>query len=301
MVTGMLDKPMPTLHAKAPEIPIPLAADRRQVPDASEKEERFARRGQLLRALEPFLPGRYAQEIKIDESPYAGSPRSRKTDAARFFGRRQEIAAVVNRIRERPLLGIVGPSGAGKSSFVRAGLVPALKRGGENWDSQRDAAGAQRRSPRSRPSSTPLIGTATSVDRRRGRDRRRRRRSRRSRATSARCCVARPARQEERARLRRSVRGALHARARCRPSGRPSRRRWRRPRRRSQRRRFGWCSRSAPTSSTAPPKTRASWPSSASGPRSSSPAPGATGCATRSFSRPSSPATSSSRPSSSTT
>ena len=41
---------------------------------------------------------------------------------------------MVNRIRERPLLGIVGPSGAGKSSFVRAGLVPALKRSGEKWE-----------------------------------------------------------------------------------------------------------------------------------------------------------------------
>ena len=32
-----------------------------------------------------------------------------------------------------PLLGIVGPSGVGKSSFVRAGVVPALKSSGEQW------------------------------------------------------------------------------------------------------------------------------------------------------------------------
>jgi ABC-type glutathione transport system ATPase component len=30
-------------------------------------------------------------------------------------------------------LGVVGPSGVGKSSFVRAGVVPALKHSGEPW------------------------------------------------------------------------------------------------------------------------------------------------------------------------
>ncbi|MBM4779959.1 MAG: protein kinase [Archangiaceae bacterium] len=161
MVTGMLDKPMPTLHSKAPEIPIPLA----QIVDKclmKRKEDRFPDAVTLLRALEPFLPGRYTQEIKIDESPYAGLSSFQETDAARFFGRRQEIAAVVNRIRERPLLGIVGPSGAGKSSFVRAGLVPALKRSGENWDSLVMRPG---RAPLAALATliNPLIGTATSV------------------------------------------------------------------------------------------------------------------------------------------
>ena len=161
MVTGLLDKPMPTLHSKAPEIPIPLA----QIVDKclmKRKEDRFPDAVTLLRALEPFLPGRYTQEIKIDESPYAGLSSFQETDAARFFGRRQEIAAVVNRIRERPLLGIVGPSGAGKSSFVRAGLVPALKRSGENWDSLVMRPG---RSPLAALATliNPLIGTATSV------------------------------------------------------------------------------------------------------------------------------------------
>lgn len=161
MVTGMLDKPMPTLHSKAPDVPIPLA----QVIDkclAKKKEERWPDAVTLLRALEPFLPGRYTQEIKIDESPYAGLAPFQEADAARFFGRRQEIAAVVNRIRERPLLGIVGPSGAGKSSFVRAGLVPALKRSGESWDALVMRPG---RSPLAGLATlvSPIIGTATSV------------------------------------------------------------------------------------------------------------------------------------------
>jgi ABC-type transporter Mla maintaining outer membrane lipid asymmetry ATPase subunit MlaF len=31
-------------------------------------------------------------------------------------------------------MGVVGSSGVGKSSFVRAGVVPALKRSGEQWE-----------------------------------------------------------------------------------------------------------------------------------------------------------------------
>ncbi len=134
MVTGMLDTPMPSLRSKAPDVPPELAAivDRCLL---KRKEQRFPDAVTLLRALEPFLPGRYTRELKIDESPYAGLSAFQENDANRFFGRGQEIAATVNRVRERPLLGIVGPSGAGKSSFVRAGLVPALKRSGENWES----------------------------------------------------------------------------------------------------------------------------------------------------------------------
>ena len=134
MVTGMLDTPMPSIKSKSNDVPPELAAivDRCLL---KRKEQRFPDAVTLLRALEPFLPGRYTRELKIDESPYAGLAAFQENDANRFFGRAQEIAATVNRVRERPLLGIVGPSGAGKSSFVRAGLVPALKRSGENWES----------------------------------------------------------------------------------------------------------------------------------------------------------------------
>lgn len=134
MVTGMLDTPMPSLKSKSNDVPAELIAivDRCLL---KRKEQRFPDAVTLLRALEPFLPGRYTRELKIDESPYAGLSAFQENDANRFFGRGPEIAATVHRVRERPLLGVVGPSGAGKSSFVRAGLVPALKRSGENWES----------------------------------------------------------------------------------------------------------------------------------------------------------------------
>jgi serine/threonine protein kinase len=161
MVTGMLDTPMPLLKTKAPDVPPELAA----IVDKclfKRKEQRWPDAVTLLRALEPFLPGRYTRELKIDESPYAGLSAFQENDANRFFGRGQEIAATVNRVRERPLLGIVGPSGAGKSSFVRAGLVPALKRSGESWESLVLRPG---RNPLAALASlvSPMISTSTSI------------------------------------------------------------------------------------------------------------------------------------------
>ncbi len=132
-VTAFLDEKMPRLRDVAPEVPQELA----DVVDQcllKRKEERFKDALSLLRALEPLLPGRYTRELRIDESPYTGLSSFQEADADRFFGRSREIAALVSRLRDRPLVAVVGPSGAGKSSFVRAGLVPVLKRSGEAWE-----------------------------------------------------------------------------------------------------------------------------------------------------------------------
>ncbi|MCY1022179.1 serine/threonine-protein kinase [Pyxidicoccus sp. MSG2] len=134
MITGVLDEPMPRLRDVAPDTPVALAAvvDRCLL---KHKEERFPDALSLLRALEPFLPGRYTRELRLDENPYAGLSSFQEADANRFFGRAKETAALVHRIQDRPLLAVVGPSGAGKSSFIRAGLMPVLKRSGEPWES----------------------------------------------------------------------------------------------------------------------------------------------------------------------
>jgi serine/threonine protein kinase len=132
-VTAFYNEPMPRLQQAAPDVPAELA----EVVDRclkKRKEERWPSAAELVRALEPFLPGRYTRELNTDESPYAGLASFQEADANRFFGRSREIAALVGRIHDRPLMAVVGPSGAGKSSFVRAGLVPALKRSGEEWE-----------------------------------------------------------------------------------------------------------------------------------------------------------------------
>ena len=93
------------------------------------KSERFSTARDLLDALEPLLP-RGAPVSSDDRCPYPGLMSFQEGDAERFFGRADQIARVLGRLATQPLLSIVGPSGVGKSSFVRAGIVPALKREG---------------------------------------------------------------------------------------------------------------------------------------------------------------------------
>ncbi|HMA94436.1 MAG TPA: protein kinase [Polyangiaceae bacterium] len=129
-----LDLEMPRLHEAAPDVPKPLA----DVVDAclrKRREERISDAQALLRALEPFLPGRFTREyVTPMADPYAGLRSFQEEEASRFFGRADEIAALLARLRDWPLLAAVGPSGIGKSSLVRAGVIPALKSSGEPWE-----------------------------------------------------------------------------------------------------------------------------------------------------------------------
>jgi len=121
------------VHEVATDVPAALA----EIVDKclrKKSDERFPDARSLLRALEPFQPGQYKSDLQVDASPYAGLSSFQESDAARFFGRSREIAAMVTRIRDQPLMGVVGPSGVGKSSLVRAGLVPTLKQSGESWE-----------------------------------------------------------------------------------------------------------------------------------------------------------------------
>src|SRR5439155_5436508 len=86
------------------------------------------------RRLEQLLPGRHGRRLEEGENPFPGLAAFQEGDAERFFGRDREIAKMIARIHDRPLTGIVGASGAGKSSFVRAGVVPALKASAEDWE-----------------------------------------------------------------------------------------------------------------------------------------------------------------------
>ena len=79
--------------------------------------------------------------LLITDNPYKGLRAFGEADAADFFGRESLTQQLLARLGEggdlARFLAVVGPSGSGKSSVVRAGLVPALRRGGlpgsENW------------------------------------------------------------------------------------------------------------------------------------------------------------------------
>jgi WD40 repeat protein len=69
-----------------------------------------------------------------DRSPYRGWQPLEAVDAAVYFGRDAEINRALTAIRalrssgEKRAFTILGPSGVGKSSFLRAGLLPRLRR-----------------------------------------------------------------------------------------------------------------------------------------------------------------------------
>ncbi len=66
-------------------------------------------------------------------NPYKGLRPFNEADAADFFGRNSLIEQLLKRMRPDQtlsrFLAVVGPSGSGKSSVVKAGLIPALRRG----------------------------------------------------------------------------------------------------------------------------------------------------------------------------
>jgi WD40 repeat protein/serine/threonine protein kinase len=124
------DVPMPSVLGRCPDLG-PLAA----VIDRCLKKpraERYASADELLAALEALSPARRALALADDESPFAGLSAFQEADAGRFYGREREVAAALRRLRSQPLVAVTGPSGAGKSSFVRAGVIPALKRAHEH-------------------------------------------------------------------------------------------------------------------------------------------------------------------------
>lgn len=72
--------------------------------------------------------------------PYRGWAALDEFDAAVFFGRDAQIARALSALHkmresdeEETLFVILGPSGAGKSSFLRAGLLPRLRRDDTNY------------------------------------------------------------------------------------------------------------------------------------------------------------------------
>ena len=127
----LLDEPMPSVRDERTDIGALGAVIDRCL--KKRRAERFGSAEELCAALEPLLLDRKTLSLGEDESPFAGLSAFQEVDAARFFGRQREVQSLMELLRHQPLVVVAGPSGAGKSSFVRAGVIPALKRSGEQW------------------------------------------------------------------------------------------------------------------------------------------------------------------------
>lgn len=76
------------------------------------------------------------------DPPYKGLQYFDEADADHFLGREALTARLAGRLRAERFLAVIGASGSGKSSVVRAGLIPALRRGKPLGDGALPPAGS---------------------------------------------------------------------------------------------------------------------------------------------------------------
>ncbi|HEU4611368.1 MAG TPA: protein kinase, partial [Kofleriaceae bacterium] len=146
-----LDTPLPSLGARDPSLPPELVA----IVDRclqKHKAERYQHASEVVADLQAYLAPKH-ERVGEDACPYRGLASFGEADAKYFFGRDSEIRSALAQLDIWPLLAVIGPSGVGKSSFVHAGLVPAVRASGGNWEVRV-----------LRPGRQPLHGLAMTLD-----------------------------------------------------------------------------------------------------------------------------------------
>jgi serine/threonine protein kinase len=137
-----LREAIPSVRETRPELPPAVDAVIAKA-TAKDARERFSEALELAAAFRAALWGGTAVTEPVAEirNPYKGLRAFLEVDARDFFGREALTERLLRRLDEdgeaSRFLAVVGPSGSGKSSAVRAGLVPALRRGAvegsEHW------------------------------------------------------------------------------------------------------------------------------------------------------------------------
>jgi WD40 repeat protein/serine/threonine protein kinase/DNA-binding SARP family transcriptional activator len=126
-----MDGPLPSVSALRRELPPALDGVVGRA-TALDPGERYASVDELLTAFAKAAgtnTSALADTYTPAENPYKGLRAFGESDAEHFFGRDALVDELVAAVAEQRLVAVVGPSGIGKSSVVKAGLVPALRKG----------------------------------------------------------------------------------------------------------------------------------------------------------------------------
>ena len=153
LVYKHLNEPLPLIDHVELNLP-PAFNSIIQQATAKEVTERYPDALTLVREFQQVLrQGTETLEIALEEldlsdfelietkNPYKGLRAFQQADAEDFFGRSEMIERVLDRLQEpeaqNNFLAVIGPSGSGKSSLIKAGVLPALRKGriegSENW------------------------------------------------------------------------------------------------------------------------------------------------------------------------
>lgn len=148
-----ISEPLPSICEIRPELPSEVD-DIVQQATAKQPAERFATVQEMADNFHLTITGTASitipspsQDSREDDTlidlpnPYQGLRSFQEVDAERFFGRTALIEQLLQRLissnSDGRFLAIVGPSGSGKSSVVKAGILPAIRRGelpnSEKW------------------------------------------------------------------------------------------------------------------------------------------------------------------------
>ncbi|MGD8750074.1 MAG: protein kinase, partial [Anaerolineales bacterium] len=134
---------LPSIVAQQPELPakidevVRMATSKDPLQRYQDPMELAAAFRAALTGIAPIVEALPAEIA----NPYKGLRAFQETDARDFYGRERMVARLLERLSASPsagedrdglqnrFLAVVGPSGSGKSSLVKAGLLPALRRG----------------------------------------------------------------------------------------------------------------------------------------------------------------------------
>jgi len=151
LIQHHINTPMPSLSARRAGLPAALDAviTRATAKDPDKRYTDALSMFQEFRQAIGNIEGERIPVIAYEEedtsieiaNPFKGLRAFGEADAENFFGRETLVQQLLARLAEggelSRFLAVIGPSGSGKSSVVRAGLIPALRRGGlpgsENW------------------------------------------------------------------------------------------------------------------------------------------------------------------------